>query len=82
MSNLIPNTDASRSHRPGTGLQAPPKHSGLRTADYRRLLSDMRMRPLSQHAFLKRLLKRAVLTGQGHEFPVTNHAVPSLVDHT
>lgn len=82
MSKLIPITDASRFSPERGGLQARTKHAGFRTADYRRMLTEMRMRPPSQRAFLKKLLKRAVLTGSAHEFPVTTHAVVIPVDHT
>ena len=45
------------------------------TADYRRLLSEMRLRPPSQRAFLRRLLQRASLTGMPMVFPVQTPAV-------
>jgi len=82
MSRLIFITDASRSALDRSGLPERAKRAAFRTSDYRKLLSDMRMRPPSQKEFLKKLLKRAALSSAAHEFPAANHAVPSLVDHT
>ena len=47
------------------------------TSDYRKLLSEMRQRPASQRAFLRRLLKRAAANGVITDFPV---AVPRSTD--
>jgi hypothetical protein len=82
MSKLISITDASRFHPAGSGFEAPAKRAGFRTAAYRKMLSEMRMRPPSQRAFLKKLLQRAALTAAINEFPVPNHAVLNPVDHT
>ena len=82
MSKLIPITDASRFCPDRRGLPGRTKRPGFRTADYRRMLTEMRLRPLSQRTFLKKLLKRAALTGAAHEFPVALHAVRDPVDHT
>jgi len=82
MSELIFITDASRSALDRSGLPERAQRMALRTSDYRKLLSDMRTRPPSQRAFLKKLLMRAALSAAVHEFPVINHAVPSLVNHT
>lgn len=82
MSKLIPITDAGRLYPERGGLPARTKRAAYRTADYRRMLTEMRRRPPSQRAFLKKLLKRAVLTGTAIEFPVVHHAVLSPVDHT
>ena len=35
---------------------------GLSTADYRRLFSELKLRPPSQRAFLRKLLSRAIVT--------------------
>lgn len=49
----------------------PSRHSRTTTtADFRRLLSEMRLRPASQRAFLRRLLKHAAITGVPIAFPV------------
>lgn len=82
MSKLISTTDASRFHPAGSGLECHAKRAGFRTATFRKMLSEMRMRPPSQRAFLKKLLKRAALTGAINEFPVPNHVVLDPVDHT
>jgi hypothetical protein len=57
------------------------KHNpcGWTTSDYRRLLSELRLRPLSQRAFLRKLLNRALANGAHTEFPVTNRVVPDPV---
>jgi hypothetical protein len=47
------------------------------TADFRKLLSEMRQRPASQRAFLRKLLKRAAANGVITDFPV---AVPRSTD--
>jgi hypothetical protein len=52
---------------------------GLSTSDFRRILSDLRQRPPSQRAFLRKLLSRALATGAPTYFPVVNHAVPDPV---
>ena len=82
MSKLIPITDASRFCPDRSGLPGRTKRPAFRTVDYRRMLTEMRLRPPSQRAFLKKLLKRAALTGAAQEFPVTLHAVGNPVDHT
>jgi hypothetical protein len=82
MSKLISITHASRFAPDRSGLPTRINRTAFRTADYRKMLSEMRMRPPSQRAFLKKLLKRAALAGVSYEFPVTNHAVLNLVDHT
>jgi hypothetical protein len=82
MSMLIPITDASRFNQTGSGLHERVKRAGFRTAYYRRMLSEMRMRPPSQRLFLKRLSKRAAITGAALEFPVTTHVSLNPVDHT
>jgi hypothetical protein len=46
------------------------------TRDYRRLLADLRLRPSSQRAFLRRFLKRAVANGVTIEFPVQSPLLP------
>jgi hypothetical protein len=40
----------------------------LTTADYRRLLSELRLRPPSQRAFLRKLLNRAFANSERAEF--------------
>jgi hypothetical protein len=47
------------------------------TSDYRKLLSEMRLRPASQRAFLRRFLKRAASNGVTVDFPV---AAPRSTD--
>jgi len=49
----------------------------MTTSDYRKLLSEMRQRPASQRAFLRKLLKRAAVNGATIDFPV---AVPRSTD--
>jgi hypothetical protein len=53
--------------------------NGLTTEHYRRLLSELRLRPPSQRAFLRKLLSRAQATGAPTHFPVVPHAVPDPV---
>jgi len=55
---------------------AHPVRSHIKTtADYRRLLSDMRTRPLNQRAFLRKLLQRAIANGVRSEFLIAISAV-------
>ncbi|HTQ95741.1 MAG TPA: hypothetical protein VMH89_02995 [Candidatus Acidoferrum sp.] len=49
--------------------------SGLTTDHYRRLLAELRLRPPSQRAFLRKLLSHATATGGPTHFPVISHAV-------
>jgi hypothetical protein len=61
---------------PGASARRYSAHT-LNTADYRRMLSELKLRPPSQRAFLRRLLTRAVATAP-KEFPVATHVVPNL----
>lgn len=63
-------------------LYLPEQHNhrvrnlqGLSTSDIRRLISDLRLRPPSHRAILRKLLRRALAAGPPKQFPVTNHAV-------
>ena len=82
MNRLASIIDASRSTPDRSGLPGRGKHAAVRTMDYRKMLSEMRQRPPSQRTFLKKLLRRAAITGVAHKFPVANHAALNLVDHT
>ena len=46
------------------------------THDYRRLLANLRLRPSSQRAFLRRFLKRAAANGVTIDFPVQSPLLP------
>jgi hypothetical protein len=48
---------------------------GWTTADFRRTLSELNLRPPSQRAFLRKLLNRALFHGANKEFLVPNHSV-------
>jgi hypothetical protein len=52
-------------------------HMALTTADYRRMLSELKLPPPSQRAFLRKLLTRATLTAP-KQFPVATHVVHNL----
>jgi len=54
--------------------------NGLTTEHYRRLLSELRLRPPSQRAFLRKLLSRALATGAPTHSPAVSHAVPNPVN--
>jgi hypothetical protein len=60
---------------PAPDIRKKRNSQGLSTADFRRLLSELKQRPPSQRAFLRRLLRRAIANGAPTQFPVTNHAV-------
>jgi len=47
------------------------------TADYRRLLSDLKLRPASQRAFLRKLLRRAAMNSALYDFPVAAPQYPT-----
>jgi hypothetical protein len=49
---------------------------GLSTSDFRRILTDLKHRPPSQRAFLRKLLSRAIAAGAPTHFPVASHVVP------
>jgi len=52
---------------------------GLSTADFRRILCDLKHRPPTQRAFLRKLLRCAIANGAPNGFPVVHHAVPDPV---
>jgi hypothetical protein len=56
--------------------EAPAKRSrtcrGLKTADFRRLLSDLKRGPANEREFLRKLLKRAAAAKASTSFPVAN----------
>jgi hypothetical protein len=54
----------------------PRVHRMRTTRDYRRLLADLRLRPSSQRAFLRRFLKRAAVNGVTIEFPAQSPLLP------
>jgi hypothetical protein len=68
MSNVIEMTPMPHSY----SREAPRGRAtrGKTTADFRRLLCEMRLRPPSQRAFLRKFLKRAAVTGVPIAFPV------------
>jgi hypothetical protein len=67
MSNVIEMTPMPHLLSPRT----PRRPSRLKTtADFRRLLCEMRLRPPSQRAFLRKFLKRATHTDASMVFPV------------
>ncbi len=80
MNKLLLVTDASPFAPERSGLPGGVKRIEFTIDGYRRLLSEMRVRPLSQRVFLQKLLRRAVLNGAIREFPVPNHARPDPVD--
>ena len=53
--------------------------NGLTTEHYRRLLSELGLRPPLQRAFLRKLLSRALATGAATHLPAVHHAVPDPV---
>jgi len=59
--------------------RAKRNSQGLSTQDFRRILTDLRHRPPSQRAFLRKLLHRALLTSAPNEFPVVHHVVPDPI---
>jgi hypothetical protein len=61
MSNVIEFAPSSRRQsRAGRNVTFS---SARTTADYRRLLSELRLRPATQRAFLRKFLKRAAANG-------------------
>jgi hypothetical protein len=51
---------------PGPGNINSQNAHGLTTSDYHRHLSELRLRPPSQRAFLRKLLNRALLNNGAH----------------
>jgi hypothetical protein len=78
MSKLIAITDSAAQRLSWPDAPPRPRQSWT-TSDYRRILSDLRLRPPSQRAFLRKLLKRALLTGAPTVFPAVNRVVPDHV---
>jgi hypothetical protein len=76
MSNLIAFSSPDR-FLPQSNKDRRYAHTALTTADYRRMLSELRLRPPSQRAFLRRFLTRAMLTAP-KQFLVASHVVGNL----
>jgi hypothetical protein len=70
MSNVIEFSQARRTFNPAPAAHMRRVVPIRTTDDYRRMLSDMRLRPSSQREFLRRFLKRAAANGVPLEFPV------------
>lgn len=80
MSNV---TFISRMSRPGIESRYSRAKRGLwTTADCRRFLTELKLRPATQRAFLRRLLQRAMANGVQTDFPVTSLAVRDPVVHS
>lgn len=62
---------------PQSGKGRKCSHIVLTTADYRRMLSELKLRLPSQRAFLRKLLTRATIAAP-KQFPVAAHVVPNL----
>jgi len=75
MSNVIviPGTESFR--LPPIDPRKKRNAQGLSTSDFRRLLTQLKHRPPSQRAFLRKLLRRAIATGAPTNFPVVHHVV-------
>jgi len=75
MSNVIviPGLDGFR--LPAIDPRTKRNAQGLSTSDFRRLLADLKHRPPSQRAFLRKLLRRVIATGAPTHFPVVHHVV-------
>lgn len=79
MSKLIPVSSTGCLSLPEPDENKKRNLQGLSTADFRRLLTELRHRPPSQRAFLRKLLKRAIASGAPVHFPVPHHAVHNPV---
>lgn len=75
MSRVIAFSSSERSVPQSTKGRKYP-HT-LTTGDYRRMLSELKLRPPSQRAFLRKLLTRATVTAP-KQFPVASHVVRNL----
>ena len=79
MSKVIAFSGADRLSSPEQAKNRKRNPQGLTTADYRRLLSELKLRPPTQRAFLRKLLNRSLATVAAKQFPVTNRAVRNPV---
>ena len=75
MTRVIAVPASGRLPFPELGKSKGRHAQGWTTADFRRTLSELNLRPPSQRAFLRKLLNRALLHGENNEFPVPNHSV-------
>jgi hypothetical protein len=66
-------------HLPPPDMRKKRNAQGLSTADFRRVLTDLKHRPPTQRVFLRKLLSRAIANGTPNGFPVVHHAVPDPV---
>ena len=74
---VMAETDCLRLSAPH-GLQKR-NAQGLSTSDFRRILTQLKHRPPSQRAFLRKLLSRALATGAPTHFPAVRYVVPDPV---
>lgn len=73
MSNVI--VGAHNFRLPAVDPRKKRNAQGLSTADFRRLLTELKHRPPSQRAFLRKPLRRAIAMGTPTHFPAVDHVV-------
>jgi hypothetical protein len=79
MSNAVDMDEMDCFSLPAADISKKRNAQGLSNDDFRRILSDLRHRPPSQHVFLRRLLRRALAREAATKFPVVNRVVPDPV---
>jgi hypothetical protein len=79
MTKVVQSYEAGCLYLPAMMTGSKRNALGLSTADFRRILCDLKHRPPTQRVFLRRLLRRALANGRTNEFPVVHHAVPDPV---
>jgi hypothetical protein len=75
VSNVVSISGLEQKQSPEVFVARRRNGNGLTTDHYRRLLAELKLRPPSHRAFLRKLLSRAILTGGPKHFPVITHAV-------
>ena len=75
MSNVIVIPSVESFRLPPVDPRKRRNVQGLSTSDFRRLLTELKHRPPTQRAFLRKLLRRAMATGAPAGFPVVHHVV-------
>lgn len=79
MSKVMAISSSDCQYLPEHGQHKIRNLQGHSTAEIRRLLSDLSLRPHSHRVVLRRLLRRALAATPPKEFPVTSHVVPDPV---
>jgi len=75
VSNVVSISGSQQNESPELVVARRRNVNGLATEHDRSLLKELKLRPPSERAFLRKLLSRAIATGSPTHFPAITHAV-------